>query len=204
LVTTGSSADERRGRLLQRLTIAWNLAEVGITITLGVAAGSLALVAFGMDSLVEVFASLVVLWHMRAVVGEASRDERARRFVGMAFAVLASYLLIAGVRALWTGAEPDSSPLGIAYLALTVLVMFALAVTKRRVGERLASEPFLAEARMTFLDGCLAISILVALVLNSLFGWWWADAGAALVVAAAAAREARELLVDDDEPRPLA
>ncbi len=194
------STDERRGRLLQRLTIAWNVAEVGITITLGVVAGSLALVAFGMDSLVEVFASLVVLWHMGAERGDDDRDDRARRFVGLAFLLLAAYLLVAGVRALWTEADPDSSPLGIAYLSLTVVVMFSLAAAKRTVGERLASEPFLAEARMTFLDGCLAALILVALALNSLFGWWWADAGAALVVAAAAAREAWELLVDDDEP----
>jgi divalent metal cation (Fe/Co/Zn/Cd) transporter len=197
-----SPVDVRRGRLLQRLTIAWNLVEVGITIALGVVAGSLALVAFGMDSLVEVFASLIVLWHMRAVVGEASRDDRARRFVGLAFGVLAACLLVAGIRALWIGAEPDSSPLGIAYLALTVIVMFSLAAAKRTVGERLASEPFLAEARMTFLDGCLAASILVALTLNSLIGWWWADAGAALVVAAAASREAWELSVDAHEPMP--
>ena len=185
--------DERSGRLLQRLTIAWNVAEVGVTIVLGVIAGSLALIAFGMDSLVEVFASLVVLWHMRAEVGAASRDDRARRLVALAFVALAAYLLGASVRALWIGAEPESSPLGIAYLALTAVVMFTLAAAKRRVGERLTSEPFLAEARMTFLDGCLAAAILTALALNTVLGWWWADAGAALIVSAAAAREAWEL-----------
>ena len=191
------SDDARTGRTLQRLTIVWNVIEVGVTIGLGVAAASLALVAFGLDSLVEVFASVVVLWHMAADAPNGERDDTARRLVGVAFAVLAAYLLVAGVRALWIGAEPESSPLGIAYLAATAVVMFGLAAGKRRVGRRLASAPFLAEARMTFLDGCLATAILVALALNTAFGWSWADAVAALVVSAAAAREAVELVTDD-------
>ena len=194
--------DARTGRLLQRLTIAWNMVEVGVTIGLGVAAGSLALVAFGLDSLVEVFASVVVLWHMAPDRPSGERDAAARRLVGVAFAVLAAYLLVAGVRALWIGAEPESSPWGIAYLAVTAVVMFSLSVGKRRVGRRLASAPFLAEARMTFLDGCLASAILIALVLNAAFGWSWADAVAALVVSAAAAREAAELVGDEQQGRP--
>jgi divalent metal cation (Fe/Co/Zn/Cd) transporter len=189
--------DARAGRLLQKLTIAWNVAEVGITIGLGIAAGSLALVAFGLDSLVEVFASLVVLWHMAPDVSTEERDRKAHRLVGVAFAVLGAYLLIAGVRALWIGAEPESSPIGIAYLAVTAVVMFGLAAGKRRIGRRLGSSPFLAEARMTFLDGCLATAILVALALNTAFGWTWADAVAALIVSAAAAREAWELFTVD-------
>lgn len=190
------SDDVRTGRLLQRLTIAWNVVEVGITIGLGVAAGSLALVGFGLDSLVEVFASSVVLWHMAPDAPDGERDDRASRMVGAAFAVLAAYLLVAGVRALWIGAEPESSPWGIAYLGVTAVVMFSLAASKRRVGRRLSSAPFLAEARMTFLDGCLATAILVALALNTAFGWSWADAAAALIVSAAAAREAAELVTD--------
>ncbi len=182
----------RRGRRLQHLTIAWNLAEVFVTIGLGVAAGSLALIAFGLDSLVEVSASVVVLWHMAAAGDD--RGDRARRLVGVAFGVLAAYLLVAGARALWVGAEPDSSPLGIAYLAVTAVVMFALAYRKRRIGSQLRSAPFLAEARMTFLDGCLATGILAALVVNTLLDWWWADAVAAAVVGVAAARESLELL----------
>jgi divalent metal cation (Fe/Co/Zn/Cd) transporter len=111
--------------------------------------------------------------------------------------VLAVYLLVAGVRALWIGADPESSPIGIAYLTVTTVVMFGLAASKKRIGVRLGSEPFLAEAHMTFLDGCLAAAIVVALALNALLGWWWADAGAALVVSAAAAREAWELIEGD-------
>ena len=190
---------KRSGRRLQRVTIAWNLAEVVITIGLGVVAGSLALVAFGLDSLLEVGASLVVLWQM-AADGHERRD-RAGRLVGFAFALLAAYLVAAGARALWIRAEPESSPLGIAYLAVTALVMFALARRKQEVGWRLDSAPFLAEARMTFLDGCLATAILTALALNTWLGWWWADAAAAGVVGLAAAREALELLARDRVPR---
>jgi len=182
----------RTGRMLQRATIAWNLAEVFVTVGLGIAAGSLALVAFGLDSLVEVFASLVVLWHMAGAGGDA-RDQRASQLVGVAFGVLSVYLLLASARSLWLGTEPQSSPWGIAYLGVTALVMFTLAFWKRRVGTALESEPFVAEARMTFLDGCLALSILVALALNTLWGWWWADALAAAAVGLVAGREAFEL-----------
>lgn len=183
---------ERTGRRLQVATIAWNCGEVFVAIGLGLAARSLALIAFGLDSLVEVFASVVVLWHMGP--GDAGhrveRDRRAMRLVATAFAVLASYLLVAGVMQLRSHREPDSSPAGIAYLAVTAVVMFALARRKRRVGEALDSEPFRAEASMTLLDGSLATSILVALVLNLVLGWWWADALAALLIGCVAAREA--------------
>ena len=185
---------ERLGRRLQWATIAWNSLEVFVTVGLGFAAGSLALIAFGLDSLVEVFASFVVIWNMNP--GEqghqASRDTRALRLVGVAFAVLAAYLVVAGTRQLRAHEEPESSPIGIAYLLVTALVMFGLARWKRRVGAALDSDPFRAEASMTFLDGCLATSILTALALNLLFGWWWADPAAALLIGAVAAREARD------------
>lgn len=192
---------ERTGRRLQWATIAWNSIEVFVTIGLGVATGSLALVAFGLDSLVEVFASLVVIWHMSPDEGGhvASRDRRAMRLVGVAFAVLAVYLLVAAGRQLASGDQPDSSPIGIVYLGVTALVMFSLARWKSAVGRALHSEPFRAEAFMTFLDGWLATGILTALALNLFFGWWWADALAALLIGAVAAREARESWVEAAE-----
>lgn len=185
---------ERVGSRLQWGTIAWNSVEVFVTIGLGITAGSLALIAFGLDSLVEVFASLVVVWHMNPGVDghHARRDRRAMRLVSAAFALLAIYLVVAGVRQLTLGEQPDSSPVGIAYLFVTAIVMFSLARWKRRVGTALNSEPFRAEASMTFLDGCLATSILIALALNLVLGWWWADPAAALLIGAVAAREARE------------
>ena len=187
---------------MQWVTIAWNMAEVGITVGLGLAAGSLALVAFGIDSLIEVFASVVVLWQMAHNDSAQKREGRARRLVGVAFAVLAIYLMIASARALWIVSEPESSPLGIGYLTVTAFVMFSLAIWKKRIGERLDSAPFLAEARMTFLDGWLATFILTALALNTVLGWWWADAAAAALVSVVAAREAIELTTGDESNRP--
>jgi divalent metal cation (Fe/Co/Zn/Cd) transporter len=178
-----------RGRRLQYATIAWNLMEVVVTIGLGIAAASLALVAFGLDSLVEVFASLVVIWFI-ANHHEERRAQRALRLVGVAFAVLAAYLVGASVYNLLRGDAAESAPLGIAYLAATAFVMFGLANTKRGLAMAARSEPLAAEARMTFLDGCLASGILIALVLNAVWSIWWADPAAALLVAAFCAREA--------------
>lgn len=201
MMTRASDVDEmaaalRLGRRLQWATIAWNCVEVVVTMYLGIVAGSLALVAFGLDSLVEVFASAVVIWHMAPGEpggdGGGERDVRAMRLVAGAFGALAVYLAVAGGRALWLHDPAEPSPAGIVYLGVTAAVMFTMAAAKRRVARALQSEPFAAEASMTFLDGALASSILVALALNWGLGWWWADPAAALLVAAAAAHEALE------------
>lgn len=198
LMTAATDIDRtallRRGRRLQWATIAWNVLEVFVTVGLGLAARSLALIAFGLDSLIEVFASIVVLWHMGPGEDgrESERDRRALRLVAVAFAVLAVYLLVASGRTLWLRERPDASPWGVAYLTVTAAVMFGLAWAKKRLGRELGSSPFEAEASMTFLDGCLATGILLALLTNLLFGWWWADPLAAAAVAVIAAREAYE------------
>ena len=188
---------QRTGRWLQRATITWNLLEVGVTIGLGLVARSLALVAFGLDSLIEVFASFVVLWHMAESGGGARRDHRAQTLVGWAFALLAVSMMATGLRSLVLGLEPGSSVWGMAYLGATAVVMFVLAAWKRSIGHALASGPFLAEARLTFLDGWLAVSILLALGLNHLWGLWWADALAAVLVGGIAAKEAFDLAQGD-------
>jgi divalent metal cation (Fe/Co/Zn/Cd) transporter len=181
----------RRGRRLQFVTIAWNLMEVFVTIGLGVAAGSLALVAFGLDSLVEVFASLVVVWYIAddAAVGRAPR---ALRLVAFAFAFLGLYLIVASTYNLVQGNAAGSSPFGIAYLGVTAVVMFVLAKLKRTISTAADSAPLAAEASMTFIDGFLATGILIALALNTAAGFWWADPTAALLVAALCIREAVE------------
>lgn len=188
------SASLRRAVRLEWLTIAWNVAEVFITIGLGVAAGSLALVAFGLDSLVEIWASVTVIHHLRRDrTGSAPRPPaHALRRVAAAFAVLAVFLLVAASVRLVTGARPDDSPIGIGYLAGTVLVMLALARAKAAIGRDLGDTPLSAESRMTFLDACLAASVLAALVLDATLGWWWLDPLAAMIVGGAAAVEARE------------
>jgi divalent metal cation (Fe/Co/Zn/Cd) transporter len=179
----------RRGRHLQYATIAWNVMEVFVTIALGVAAGSLALIAFGLDSLVEVFASLVVVWYI-ADHAAHGRAARALRLVAVAFGALAVYLVAAGCYNLARGESASSSPAGIAYLAATAVVMFVLARMKRTLARAADSEPLGAEASMTFLDGWLAVGILTALVLDAVAGWWWADPAAALLVAVFCAIEA--------------
>ena len=183
-----------RGLRLVWATIVWNLFEVFVTIGLGVAAGSIALVAFGTDSMVEVFASLVVVWHSRdlLVMEESARTRRSLMLIAGAFVALGVLLTIGALLRLVAGAVPDESPLGIAYLAITALVMLALAVLKHRTGKQLGSEPLIAEARITYLDAVLALSVLMSLVLNAAFGWWWADPAAALGVAAIALREGWE------------
>lgn len=191
-MTSTESRLHQRARHLQFATIAWNSVEVFVTIGLGIAANSLALVAFGLDSLIEVFASLVVVWHLGAFGSTPSeaRTTRALRLVAIAFGVLAVSLFAGSVRGLVAGTEADSSIAGIAYLGATAVVMFTLARWKRRVGTAIDSSPLMSEASVTFLDGLLATGILVALALNAAFGWWWADPIAAALVGALALREA--------------
>jgi divalent metal cation (Fe/Co/Zn/Cd) transporter len=184
---------ERRGLILEYATIGWNVVEIFVTIGLGFAAGSLALIAFGLDSMVEVFASLVVVWHLRHPDRASDRiTGRALRLVSVAFFVLAAVLIVGVAWSIVQGLRPDESPFGVLYLAVTALVMFVLAAAKRRVGVQLGAEPLRAEARMTFLDGLLATGVVLGLVANAAFGWWWADHAATLLVAAAAFGEGVE------------
>ena len=185
---------QRRALRLEFATIAWNVGEAVLTIALGAVAGSLALIGFGTVSVVEVFASLVVVWHVIPGHDEdhAGRTRLALRLTAGAFFVLGVVLTIAAVNDLASGRRADESPWGIAYLAVTVVVMFSLARLKRNTADALGSAPLRSEATMTFLDGILSAATLGGLALNAYVGWWWADPGAALIVAAAALNEARE------------
>jgi divalent metal cation (Fe/Co/Zn/Cd) transporter len=181
----------RRGLRLEWATNGWNLMEVAVTITLGLRAGSLALIAFGLDSVVEIFASTVVIRNLRDDRSDPGdgRVHRSLRLIAGAFWLLAAFLAVMSIRGLVRGDRPDSSPVGVAYLAVTALVMFGLSRLKRTTADEMGSETLRAEAAMTFLDGCLSTGILTALVLNAALGWWWADAAAALLVAVFAANE---------------
>jgi divalent metal cation (Fe/Co/Zn/Cd) transporter len=184
----------RRARRLEYATILWNVGEAGLTIGLGIAAGSLALIGFGADSLIEVFASAVVVWHLRphAETDAENRTRVALRLVATAFLALAVVLSVFAVRDLVVGREAGESLAGIAYLAPTAIVMFGLAAAKRRTAAALRSAPLRSEAAMTQLDGVLAVLTLTGLALNAAAGWAWADPLAALIVAGAALNEARE------------
>jgi divalent metal cation (Fe/Co/Zn/Cd) transporter len=191
---------ETTAQRLEYATIGWNVVEMLITIALGVAAKSLALVAFGLDTMVELFASGVVLWHLRHDSRHTGRvTARALRMVAAAFAVLAVVVATGAIWALVTQSVPDDSPWGIAYIAVTVLAMLALGLAKRATGKRLGSEPVMAEARMSVLDSALAFGVLLGLAGNAAFGWWWADPIAAILVAIAALNETRENLEEARE-----
>jgi divalent metal cation (Fe/Co/Zn/Cd) transporter len=181
----------RRGVRLEWATNGWNMMEVVVTISLGLRAGSLALIAFGLDSVVEIFASTVVIRNLRDERRDPGdrRVHRSLRLIAVAFWVLGAFLVIVSLRGLIRGDRPANSPLGIAYLALTAVAMFGLARLKHATAGELGSEPLQAEAALTFLDGCLSTGILTALVLNASLGWWWTDAVAALLVAGFAVKE---------------
>lgn len=184
---------ERRALALEYATIAWNVGEAVLTISLGSLAGSLALISFGTVSIVEVFASSVVVWHVRSEgTGHVERTRKALRLIAVAFGLLAVALAFAAVNDLTSGRRAGESPWGIAYLAVTALVMFSLAGLKRSTARDLGSEPLMSEATVTFLDGILSTTTLAGLALNAYAGWWWADPLAGLLVALAAINEARE------------
>lgn len=184
---------ERRALLLEYTTIAWNVGEAIFTITLGSLAGSLALISFGTVSIVEVFASSVVVWHVRSEGSDqVGRTRKALRLIAIAFGLLAAALAVAAINDLLSGRRAGESPWGIAYLAVTAVVMFTLAAFKRSTATELGSGPLMSEATVTFLDGILSATTLAGLALNAYAGWWWADPLAGLLVALAAVNEARE------------
>jgi divalent metal cation (Fe/Co/Zn/Cd) transporter len=179
----------RRGLTLEWLTLAWNVAGVAVLAFAAIRARSVALAGFGLDSLVEIGASLVVIWHLSGAGEE--RQRRALRLIGIAFVSLAAYLAGQSTWALATAYHAGHSPTGIAWTAITALVMFALARAKDRTGAALDNPVLCAEAKVTLIDGTLAACVLLGLVLNAAAGWWWADPVAAYVLVLYGAREAR-------------
>jgi divalent metal cation (Fe/Co/Zn/Cd) transporter len=189
-VGPGETGLRRRALALEFVTIAWNLLEGVLAIVAGLLAGSVALVAFGLDSSVEVFASAVVVWELRGV--DRRRERRAVRAIGAAYLVVAVYILLDSGNALRIANRPEASPIGMLLLAATVLVMAVLGIAKLRVGRELHSATVTADGRFSLVDGSLAGAVLVGLALTALFGWWWADALLAIGISLLAFREGRE------------
>jgi len=183
----------RRGRLLESATLGWNVVGVVVLAVAAIQARSVALAGFGLDSLIEIGASTVVLWELADVTQE--RRRRAMRLIGFAFVGLAVYLAIQSTVVLALGFHPRHSPLGIAWTGVTAVVMFALAAGKSKTGAALGNPVLSAEGRITMIDGILATAVLIGLVLNAFLGWWWADPLAGYVLLYYAVREAREAFV---------
>jgi divalent metal cation (Fe/Co/Zn/Cd) transporter len=181
----------RRGFALEYATLGWNVAGIVVLAVAAISARSVALAGFGLDSLVEIGASTVVIWELSAA-GE-DRQRRALRLIGVGFALLAAYLLAQSTLVLASGFHPRHSSLGIGWTAVTAAVMFALAFGKARTGVALDNPVLRTEGRVTLIDGLLAVAVLVGLVLNTAAGWWWADPAVGYVLVYYAAREAREI-----------
>jgi divalent metal cation (Fe/Co/Zn/Cd) transporter len=191
----------RRAFALEYLTIAWNALEGVVAIAAGLSAGSVALVAFGLDSSVEVFASIVVVWELHGA--DRSGERPALRLIGLGYIVVALYVAWDTLMALTSGNRPASSPLGIGFLAATVAVMVSLGIGKLRVGRELGSPTVRADGRFSLVDASLAGAVMVGLILTAALGWWWADAVLAGVISVLALREGIELWRDHDgSPRP--
>ena len=186
----------RRGFVLEYVTLGWNVAGIIVLAIAAVAARSVALAGFGLDSLIEIGASTVVIWELSGT-GE-DRQRRGLRLIGYAFAGLAVYLLVQSTVVLAAGYHPRPSVLGIVWTAMTAVVMFALAAGKARTGRALGNPVLRTEGRVTMIDGILAAAVLVGLVLNAAAGWWWADPAAGYVLVYYAAREVREIFFAGD------
>src|SRR6201996_9264651 len=185
----------RRGFALEWATLGWNVAGIIVLAVAAVAARSVALAGFGLDSLIEIGASTVVIWELSGTGEE--RQRRGLRLIGYAFAALAAYLLVQSTVVLATGYHPDHSVPGILWTAITAVVMFALAAGKARTGRALGNPVLQTEGRVTLIDGILATAVLLGLVLNAALGWWWADPVAGYVLVFYAAREVREIFSAD-------
>jgi divalent metal cation (Fe/Co/Zn/Cd) transporter len=183
----------RRARVLAWAGLGWHAVEAGAFMVVGVVAGSVALVGFAADSLVEALAGLVVLWRLAdARAASPAAERRAQQLIAASFALIAVYISVDAARSLIGGHEPDATWLGIALAAVTLVAMPLLARAKADVGRRLGSSATVSESRQTMLCAYLSAALLAGLLANAALGWWWADPLAGLVIAGVAAREARE------------
>jgi divalent metal cation (Fe/Co/Zn/Cd) transporter len=182
----------RRGLRLEYATLGWNVVGAVVLAVSAIRAGSPALAGFGLDSLIEIGASLVVVWELTGA--SAAREERAMRLIGAGFVALVVYLIAQISYTFASSGRPAASPLGIAWTAATFVVMIILAQGKLRTGRALANPVLRTEARVTLIDAYLAAAVLIGLVLNATVGWWWADPAAGLVIVYYAAREAHHAL----------
>ncbi len=183
---------QRRARLLAWGGIAWHFIEFGIALVAGLAAGSIALIGFGADSLIEAFAGFVVVWLFTGSrLTSSTAERRAQQFIAASFFILAAYVGVESIRDLVDRHHAEASWIGIALAAFTALTMPLLARAKTRVGSRLNSSATVKEGAQNMLCAYLSVALLIGLLANAVFGWWWADPAAAFVIAAIAFQEGR-------------
>ena len=186
-------AAARKARLLSWVSLAWMGVEGAVAITAGILAGSIALLSFGLDSAIEGFASLVIIWRFTGsrLLSHAA-EERAQKLVAIQFFLLAPYVAFEAVHKLVTGEQAQTSWVGIALVTTSLIGMPYLGIAKRRLADKLGSVATRGEGTQNLLCAYLAAAVLVGLLGNALLGLWWLDPAAALVVAAVAIKEGRE------------
>jgi divalent metal cation (Fe/Co/Zn/Cd) transporter len=189
----------RRGFRLEYATMAWMVAEAGVAITAGLVAASIALVGFGLDSVIELFSAAIVIWQLRGEIAGQDRETRAVRLIGVTFFALAAYLTVDSIRDLATQARPGQSVPGLAVTAAALIAMPALAMAKRRTGQALGNRTLVADSAETAFCVFTSAAALLGVGLNAWLGWWWADPAAALLIAALAVREGIECWQQEDE-----
>ena len=205
MISIVTAADEtirlrRRGLRLEYATLGWNVVGSVLVLAAALAARSVALAGFGLDSLIEIVASLVVVWQLQEMQA-VERERRALQIIGIAFLLLAVYIAGQSIYVLVSEARPHHSLLGIVWLALTAVAMFALAASKWATGRALGNRVLQTEARVTAIDGLLATAVLTGLILNAAIGWWWADPAAAFVIVYYGLREGRHALRETSSSR---
>ena len=194
----------RRGLRLEYLTVGWNVVEGVIAIAAAIAAGSVALLGFGLDSFVETASGTIIIWRLLAEGRASDHDRveaierRAQRLVAASLAGLAVYIVYDGLTTLVSGDRPDASPVGVVVASLSLAVMWWLARANRRTAIALGSRAMQADAFQTTACWWLSLAVLVGVGLNTAFGWWWADPVAALVIPLFLLREAREAWEGED------
>jgi divalent metal cation (Fe/Co/Zn/Cd) transporter len=188
----------RRGFWLEYASMAWMTVEAGVAIVSGIIASSIALIGFGLDSVIEFFAAVVVVWQLRGAVSE-EREARALRLIGGTFFALAAYLAIESITDLVSRHQPGQSTAGIAVTAAALVVMPLLALAKRSTGQRLGNPALIADAAESAFCAFTSAAALIGIGLNAWLGWWWADPAAALVIAGLAVREGIEAWSPDHD-----
>jgi divalent metal cation (Fe/Co/Zn/Cd) transporter len=182
-----------RARQLTYLGLGWHVLEAAVAIVAGVIAGSVALVGFGADSVIEAGAGLVVLWLLTGGrVNSGYAERRAQQLIAASFVLLAVYVVVESAHDLLGGHHPAASWLGVGLSAITLVVMPPLAAVKRQVASALGSSAATSESRQTMLCAYLSAALLVGLLANAVLGWWWADPIVAVLIGAVALREARD------------
>jgi divalent metal cation (Fe/Co/Zn/Cd) transporter len=187
------AALEQRAKLLAWGGNAWHLIEFAVAVGAGVAAGSVALIGFGIDSVIEAFAGGVIVWLFSGGRGSShAAERRAQRLVAAGYAILVVYIGVEAIRDLTGSHRPEASWIGVGLAAFTAPTMPLLARAKRDVGRKLSSSAAVSEAGQNLICAYLSLALLTGLLANALLGWWWADPASALVIAAVAAREGVE------------